>query len=138
MPRVLRYAFRGGDSLFAEVPELVTETPLGTWKPWGGHRLWVAPELMPGSYAPDNDQISDEEKGENSIDLHQPVDKVGIRKTMRVRLASSDTQVEVLHRITNRNAWPICVAPWASTVMRGGGMTILPQSPFGRMNNALV
>ncbi len=129
-PRVLRYGFCGGENLFAEVPELVTKTQLGDWKPWGGHRLWTAPELMPGSYAPDNGPVHYKQKGANSIDLHQPVDKAGMQKMVRVQLAESETQVKVLHRIKNQNAWPIRVAPWASTIMRGGGMTVLPQEPF--------
>ncbi len=129
-PRVLRYGFCGGDNLFAEVPELVTRTELGEWKPWGGHRLWTAPELMPGSYAPDNSPIQYQQKSDNSIELHQPIDKAGMQKTMRVQLAGTGTRVQVLHRITNQNAWPIRVAPWASTIMRGGGTTVLPQEPF--------
>ena len=129
-PRVLRYGFCGGENLFAEVPDLVTQTPLGDWKPWGGHRLWTAPELMPGSYAPDNDPVHYQQQGANGIELHQPVDKAGVQKTLRVQLAESSTRVEVLHRITNQNPWPIRVAAWASTIMRGGGMTVLPQEPF--------
>ncbi len=129
-PRVLRYGFCGGDNLFAEVPELVTRTQLGEWKPWGGHRLWTAPELMPGSYAPDNEPIQYQQRPDNSIELHQPVDKAGMQKTMRIQLADSGTRIEVLHRITNQNAWPIRVAAWASTIMRGGGRTVLPQEPF--------
>ena len=129
-PRVLRYGFCGGENLFAEVPDLVTKTPLGDWKPWGGHRLWAAPELMPGSYAPDNGPVDFKQNGENTIELHQPVDKAGTQKTMRVKLADDGTRVHVWHGIINQNAWPIRVAPWASTIMRGGGMTVLPRDPF--------
>ncbi len=129
-PRVLRYGFCGEDNLFAEVPDLVTKTQLGDWKPWGGHRLWTAPELMPGSYAPDNGPVDYQRQGARGIELHQPVDKAGVQKTLRVQLANGETRVEVLHRITNQNAWPIRVAVWASTIMRGGGMTVLPQEPF--------
>ena len=53
-PRILRYAFVRGENLLAELPHLTISTSLGDWKPWGGHRLWVAPEHMPESYAPDN------------------------------------------------------------------------------------
>ncbi len=129
-PRVLRYGFCGGGNFFAEVPDLVTKTALGDWKPWGGHRLWTAPEVMPGSYAPDNGPIQYEQKAERAIELRQPVDKAGMQKTLRVQLGASGTRVEVLHRITNQNTWPIRVAPWASTIMRGGGTTVLPQEPF--------
>src|SRR5436305_1369773 len=43
-PRVIRYAFAGGDNAFAEIPEAMVKTELGEWKPLGGHRLWSAPE----------------------------------------------------------------------------------------------
>jgi len=49
-PRILRYGFVDEENLLAQVPHLSTSTSLGEWKPWGGHRLWVAPEHMPESY----------------------------------------------------------------------------------------
>ena len=49
-PRIMRCGFLGGPNLLGEYPQLATNTPLGEWKPWGGHRLWAAPEQMPGSY----------------------------------------------------------------------------------------
>lgn len=128
-PRVLRYGFVSGENIFAEVPDLATKTALGEWKPWGGHRLWCAPELMPGSYAPDNEPIAHQVEGE-AIRLQQPTDKAGIQKTIRVQLAKSGTQVTLWHQLINRNLWPIRVAPWTSTIMRGGGMTVLPQEPY--------
>ena len=57
-PRVIRYAFIGGDNILGEVPDLTTKTALGDWKPWGGHRLWIGPEGMPLSYSPDNDPVA--------------------------------------------------------------------------------
>jgi hypothetical protein len=48
---------------------------------------------MPGSYAPDNEPIEYERKADKAIELHQPVDKAGMQKTMRVQLAESDTKL---------------------------------------------
>jgi hypothetical protein len=45
-PRVLRYGFCGRENLFAEVPELVTKTQLGDWKPWGGHQTYTTRNYM--------------------------------------------------------------------------------------------
>ncbi|MCA1642148.1 MAG: DUF4380 domain-containing protein [Acidobacteria bacterium] len=52
-PRILGYNLRGGENVFGEVPDAVVTTSLGDWKPYGGHRLWTAPEVNPRSYAPD-------------------------------------------------------------------------------------
>ena len=57
-PRIIRYAFVGGENILAELADTpATTTALGDWKPWGGHRLWAAPESMPGSYGPDNGPV---------------------------------------------------------------------------------
>src|SRR5262245_17879774 len=68
-PRVIRYAFVGGDNILGEVPDLVTKTALGDWKPWGGHRLWTAPEGMPLSYSPDNSAVQDARVEGNTVHL---------------------------------------------------------------------
>jgi hypothetical protein len=36
----------------------------------------------------------------------------------------------ILHRLVNRGLWSINVAPWALTIMNGGGRAIFPQEPF--------
>ena len=46
-PRILRYAFAGGENILGEVPESTVQTELGEWRPLGGHRLWTAPEASP-------------------------------------------------------------------------------------------
>ncbi len=130
-PRIIRYAFMGGENLLAEVPDLKVTTELGDWKAWGGHRLWTAPEAMPRSYSPDNTPIEFKKEGPNSIRLIQPVEpRTGIQKEMTVTLAENGTQVTIQHKITNRNLWAVELSPWALTIMKGGGVTIFPQEPY--------
>lgn len=129
-PRIARYAFIGEDNLLGEVPEDVVKTELGMWKPWGGHRLWTAPEGMPRSYSPDNEPVKFTIEG-STIRLVQPVEpKTGIQKELAVTLEEGGTAVRVLHRLTNRNVWDIEVSPWAMTIMNGGGEVILPHEPY--------
>lgn len=129
-PRIIRYGFPGGENILGEVPDVAVATPLGEWKPWGGHRLWTAPEAMPRSYAPDNDSIESEIDGDLHIRLKQPVEQgTGIGKEMEISLASQGSCVTIEHTITNHNLWEIELAPWALTIMNGGGVTILPQEP---------
>jgi len=79
-PRVLRYGLVGGDNVFGEYPHLSTPTELGDWKPYGGHRLWAAPEAMPRSYAPDNTPIQCTPQSDLCARLTQPTDAVGLQK----------------------------------------------------------
>ena len=136
-PRVLRYGIPGQSNLFGEYPDLVTASPLGDWKPYGGHRLWAAPESMQTSYAPDNLPIQWEAEGDRSLRLLQPVDAAGLQKQMTVRLAERGTCVEVEHAITNCNAWTIQIAPWSITVHTEGTI-ILPREPFRSHDECVV
>jgi hypothetical protein len=130
-PRIIRYGFVGGMNLLAELPDQKVTTELGDWKLWGGHRLWTAPEAMPRSYSPDNTPIEFKLESKATIRLIQPVEpKTGIQKEMTVTLAEKGTEVTIHHKVTNRNLWAVELAPWALTIMKGGGVTILPQEPY--------
>jgi hypothetical protein len=138
-PRVIRYGFVGEENILGEVPEASIKTELGEWKPLGGHRLWAAPEVRPRTYAPDNEAVEFAAEGEHTIRLSQRVEaQTGLQKEMTVTLATSGAHVRVHHRITNRNFWGIELAPWALTIMRGGGETILPQEPFRTWDEELA
>ena len=129
-PRILRYAFAGEENILGEAPDAVAETELGVWRAWGGHRLWTAPEAKPRSYAPDNDPLDFQAAGDNAIRLVQQADASGVQKEMAIALDAGGTNVTVRHRITNRNLWAIEAAPWALTIMNGGGVAVFPQEPF--------
>lgn len=137
-PRVLFYGFSGGENVFGEVPDLVTATEWGDWRPLGGHRLWVAPEEMPRAYAPDDLPVTYELVGPLAIRLIAPVDRAGFAKEMKVELAVTGTAVTVHHRIINRTAALVEIAAWALTVMRSGGETVLPLAPYRSHDDYLL
>ena len=86
-PRVIRYGFAGGENMLAELPDESVKTEYGVWKPWGGHRLWHAPEAIPRTYVPDNTPIGFQALGDSSARLVQPTEKeTGVRKEMTVTL----------------------------------------------------
>jgi hypothetical protein len=137
-PRIVRYGFAGGDNLLGWVPDDSVKTELGVWKPWGGHRLWIAPEHMPRSYSPDNDPVDVQVAG-RTVTLTQQVEpKTGIQKILTVTLAERGTGVTVGHRLVNRGLWDIEVSPWALTIMNTGGTVILPQEPYASHDDALL
>jgi len=130
-PRIIRYGFPGADNILGECPDAVVTTALGDWRPWGGHRLWTAPEGIPRSYVPDNAPIEFDVLDDLAIRLRPALEAAtGIQKEMTVRLAESGTTVTVGHKITNTNLWAIPTAPWALSIMNGGGAVIIPQEPY--------
>lgn len=130
-PRIIRYGFLDQDNLLAEFPDLVTKTSFGDFKPWGGHRLWAAPEANPRTYFPDNVPVQYEIEAENRIRLMPATEpQTGIQKEMTLSLEETGTRLTIHHRITNRGQWPIDLAPWALTIMNGGGEAIFPQEPY--------
>jgi hypothetical protein len=129
-PRVLRYGFAGGANMFAEAPKPPIPTDLGDWHPRGGHRLWVSPESMPGSYAPDNVRVDHTRRDDRRASFRQPTDAAGIEKHLDVRLAATGTRATVTHTIINRAYWPIRVAPWAITAVSPRATAVIPQPPF--------
>lgn len=131
-PRVVHYGFVGGENVLGECAagEKVS-TEWGEFRPYGGHRLWTAPEAMPRSYAPDNERVAFEAEGEHAVRLVPTMDqRVGVQKEIRVALDGAGG-VTLRHCITNLNAWRVEMAAWALTIMRGGGVAIIPQEPYG-------
>jgi hypothetical protein len=130
-PRIVRYAFVGGENALGEVAADAkpTTTKLGDWFLYGGHRLWIGPEIVPDTYAPDNGPVAAKVEG-GTITLTQPVDAAGIEKIMTVTLAPTGTGVTVGHRVINRGKTAIDRSAWALTVMNGGGFVIIPNEPY--------
>jgi hypothetical protein len=138
-PRIIRYAFPGEENILGELPDAAIETSLGAWKPWGGHRLWTAPEANPRSYVPDNQPVKYEQDEPLNIHLTQTVEQeTGIEKEMTITLDPLGSGLTVRHKITNRNLWAIEAAPWAITTMNGGGTAILPQEPYRSWDEYLL
>ncbi len=131
-PRIVGYSFVGGENILGFHAEAKVETALGIWKPYGGHRFWIAPENMPNSYAPDNAPIEyffDEQT--NSARFVQPVEPItNTQKEITVTLDQTGSGVRVNHKITNRGAEPFESAIWALTIMRGGGEVFIPNETF--------
>ena len=56
-PRIIRFRFVGGENEFAEVDLSLAIPGHGTWRLYGGHRLWHAPEDMIRTYIPDSEPV---------------------------------------------------------------------------------
>lgn len=130
-PRIIRYGLHNGPNAFQVIPETRGQTGGGEWLPYGGHRLWHAPEVKPRSYHPDNEAYGTPTLDGNTLSIAYPTESTtGIAKEMRVTLASAGSAAQVEHILTNNNVWPVTLSPWALTIVANGGRVVIPHEPF--------
>jgi len=130
-PRIIHYGFCGGENQFHEFDQQAGLTGGAEFRLYGGHRLWVWPEVE-STYYPDNVAVEVIEI-EGGISLAAPTERsspgMSLRKYMAVRLSESGTQVCVDHTLVNGGNASTRVAPWTPTVLNPGGRAILPFPP---------
>jgi hypothetical protein len=126
-PRILSLSLRGEENLLASLPDFTVQRPDGkTFRFWGGHRLWHAPEHMPRTYGMDDSPV-EIVAIPNGLSVKQPTEpETGIQKSLRIELAGDQPKVTLTHTLTNHNAWAVECAPWAITQFKPGGVAILP------------
>jgi hypothetical protein len=129
-PRIIRLGFTGEANEFAEFPDMVGQTGGDTWRIYGGHRLWHAPEHPVRTYQPDNSPVQFEEL-DGFVRVSTPADATGIAKSIEIALDEGKNHVRLTHRLHNASQWAIETAPWAISVMATGGVCILPLPPRG-------
>ncbi len=139
-PRITGLHYEDAPNLFFIKPETRGATDLTGYNGYGGHRLWVAPEIVSRTYEPENDPVETWEGAvhdENcpsmkvTYGFRSPVGPSMLEKT--VFLTPFDGGIEVAHQITNAGPVAQEVAPWAISVMRPGGECLIPghgMSPF--------
>jgi hypothetical protein len=130
-PRIIRFGFVGEENEFKEFDEMLGQTGGDEWRPYGGHRLWHAPESMPRTYFPDNAPVRLEQVGDVVRLIQPPETTTGIQKEIDLRLSPDQAQVDVIHRLRNTGLWAVELAPWALTMMAPGGVAIIPLPPRG-------
>lgn len=123
-PRVLYYRFVGGPNLFKEFPEQSGRSGEATFQARGGHRLWKAPEDLATTWAADNYEVEIQTHSDGLTAI-APVEAVsGLQKQISIRLAMSESDVTLTHRITNCSTRDQVFAPWTLTVMAPGGVAV--------------
>lgn len=131
-PRIMRYAFVGGQNFFKEFTDQLGKSGEKSWQARGGHRLWAAPEDAVKTYALDNGPVRVEIKGD-VVTATQPVESLtGLQKQIIVKLTPQGSAVELVHRITNAGSKPVQLAAWALTMMAQGGTGVHGFPPRGK------
>lgn len=134
-PRIIRFGEIGGPNEFVEYPKEMGKTGGDEYRSYGGHRLWIAPEEIPKTTAPDNHPVDASIEGQWQV-FHAPCEEWLVQKEIRIKAAEGGFTIE--HRIYNRNAYAIELAPWALTVMAAGGECVFPQPPYGQHSENLL
>jgi hypothetical protein len=120
-PRVMRYGFVGGPNMFYECAAQLGNSGEPWWMVRGGHRLWVAPETVPETYALDNSPLQVSFPAGGAICLLSPVEtETKLRKEITITL-QEDGGVRVAHGILNCGPHLVRWAPWAITALVPGG-----------------
>ena len=127
-PRIIHLSRLGGRNVLGVLAGDLGRVGGSQSRLYGGHRLWHAPESMPRTYCPDNEPVT-VVREDNTVRMTQPVEVMtGIVKRVDVTLCTDGPQVRVDHWLTNDGLWTVQLAPWALTLLRPGGVAVVPQS----------
>jgi hypothetical protein len=125
----------GGENIFHEVPEQAGLTGGNVFRPYGGHRLWIWPEVE-RTYFPDNSRVT-VFQSHNQASFTAPVESAApgsnLQKELEIRLYAG-ARVTVTHRVINRDSRSTELALWAPTMTKAGGRAILPLPPRAAMD----
>lgn len=127
-PRVIRCGFVGGPNEFVEHPEEMGHKGGGPYLSYGGHRLWVAPEVEAITLQPDNEAVEVKTEGKTAIFTAKP-DRWYVQKELRIAaLGSGAFRIE--HRLYNVGGHPLELTSWALTQLAPGGEAVFPMPAF--------
>ena len=142
-PRVIHASVSGMDNMFYEDREKKKlADPYDVYGGdqqilYGGHRIWISPEIVPRCYHPDNAPVT-------TVPIENGMSFVGaleehnqIQKIMTIQLPEDKPGVTITHTIRNTGLWDIELAPWCITMLAAGGQEIMPMPDrkTGFLNN---
>ena len=125
-PRITACRFKGERNIFYEAPDAKKYVNSEEWYPYGGHRLWHAPEVNPRSYYPDNQPVKIEQTADSIAFIQDMEMSTRIQKSMRIHLETEGNTLKIDHILTNQGMWPVELAGWALSMMRPNGKAIIP------------
>lgn len=135
-PRIIWYGFEDGENVLHEVAADSGLTGGNEFRLYGGHRLWVSPEVE-RTYFPDNRAVR-VEQGDDRILFTAPVEDAApgtnLQKQIEVRLDRSGSGLQLTHVVINLDKSATELAPWTPTMMKAGGRAILPLPPRAAMD----
>lgn len=138
-PRILSLKTKDKDNMLfndindvvhgAEEQKILYKEKMGiddVWHLYGGHRMWISPEIIPTACYPDNYPVNYEitDKG---VKITCDIQKyTNLLFQTQISMDDTKNEVEVKGTITNKGAFVAEFAPWFLTVMDKGGVEIMP------------
>lgn len=132
-PRIIFYGYKGNNVMREDLDREVNKGGAffdenfkrgEKWFLYGGHRIWKAEEDL-FSYVPDNYPIK-VERIENGAVFTPPLQKLtGLQQEMRV-IMDEDGCLTVSESLCNTTDKPVRLAVWGLSVLRRGGVEIIP------------
>ena len=127
-PRVIYFSRKGRENVMLEDTEQVFTVDVegyGTWRNRGGHRLWVAPELLPETYYPDEAPVEYKAEGD-TVTFTPPATPFGKQLRTTVRLDPDKAVAHITQSITNVGDKEADFALWSITGLTAGGTAVIP------------
>ena len=127
-PRILSFGSVGGKNVFFLFPD--GKGPLGEdgYLLYGGHRLWIAPEVPAKTMQPDNSPVEVSAVG-NGFKFTTPKDSNNVQKSVQIRTLPNGVW-ELTHSVQNLGAYDIDLALWALSMLDQGSIVVFPNAPF--------
>ncbi len=144
-PRVIHFARVGMENMFyQDKTKSYLDKPFDCYDDqqilYGGHRLWIAPEIVPRCYHPDNKSV-EWKQTEGGILFTAAVEEGSkVQKAMLISIQEDEPLVHIEHSVKNCGLWDIELAPWCITMLEKGGKEIIPvpQTKSGLLPNRSV
>jgi hypothetical protein len=127
-PRITGLKLSGeAKNLLAETPDMSWTTKYGVFNLFGGHRLWISPEIKNRTDLPDNQGVRIEEIY-GGVQIEGAVNELTqLKKTIMITLRPDRPGLRLVHKVENEGLWSVELAPWAITQLKLGGRIFLPQ-----------
>lgn len=133
-PRILSLTKNGGKNHIAVHPDTLGKvSKKNEFVPYGGHRVWHAPEEFPRTYQSDNFECNYTiEDGALCISSYEPATM--LEKGFNISV-SDDGEVTVTDFIKNRGMFDVELSIWGITQFAVGGLLVVPD---GRIDTGYV
>lgn len=135
-PRIVRLALCGGENQFQEFSDQAGLQGGDEFRLYGGHRLWVWPEVE-RTYYPDNHAVEVTRSSTGILfrsPIEAPLPGSNLQKQIEIGVDELGNHLRLTHTITNHGEAETMLAAWTPTILKPSGRAILPFPPRAAMD----